>query len=73
MIIFRRHDHEAVRSNDRVAPFGKEFTDLGAIMVTGKVEVTNIETQLPPVFDRFFGSLANRTCRNCGTVMERPK
>jgi len=37
------------------------------------VEVTNIETQLPPVFDRFFGSLANRTCRSCGTVMERPK
>ena len=27
------------------------------------VEVTNIETQLPPVFDRFFGSPAHRTCR----------
>ena len=28
------------------------------------IEVTNIETQLPPVFDRFFGSLAHRTCRS---------
>ena len=37
------------------------------------VEVTDIETQLPPVFDRFFGSLAHRTCGNCGTVMDKPK
>jgi len=37
------------------------------------IEVTNIETQLPPVFDRFFGSPAHRTCRECGTVMDRPK
>jgi 3-hydroxyanthranilate 3,4-dioxygenase len=36
------------------------------------VEVTNIETQLPPVFDRFFGSLAHRTCQSCGTVMPPP-
>jgi 3-hydroxyanthranilate 3,4-dioxygenase len=37
------------------------------------VEVTNIETQLPPVFDRFFGTLAHRTCTNCGAVMEKPQ
>jgi 3-hydroxyanthranilate 3,4-dioxygenase len=37
------------------------------------VEITNIETQLPPVFDRFFGSVAHRTCRRCGTVMDTPK
>jgi 3-hydroxyanthranilate 3,4-dioxygenase len=36
------------------------------------VEVTNIETQLPPVFDRFFGDLAHRTCKSCGTVMPLP-
>jgi hypothetical protein len=35
--------------------------------------VTNIETQLQPVFDRFFGSHAHRTCTQCGTVMDRPK
>ncbi len=30
----------------------------------------NIETQFPPVFDRYFGSLEHRSCTQCGTVME---
>ena len=34
--------------------------------------LTDIETQFPPVFSRFFGSLSLRTCRHCGTVMEPP-
>ena len=34
-------------------------------------ELTNIETQLVPVFERFFSSLERRTCSRCGTVMER--
>ena len=33
----------------------------------------NIETQFPSVFDRFFGSLEHRTCKNCGAVMEAPR
>ncbi len=32
----------------------------------------NIETQMPPVFERFYGSVEHRTCGACGTVMERP-
>ncbi len=36
-------------------------------------ELKNIETQFPPVFDRFFGSTEHRTCSECGTVMEAPK
>jgi 3-hydroxyanthranilate 3,4-dioxygenase len=36
------------------------------------IAVTDIETQLPPVFDRFFGSRTRRTCGHCGTVMEEP-
>ena len=35
--------------------------------------LTNIETQFPPVFDRFFGSVANRSCKHCGAVMEPPQ
>ena len=35
-------------------------------------ELTNIETQFPPVFDRFFGSVEQRRCKHCGTVMEAP-
>ena len=33
----------------------------------------NIETDLPPVFDRFYSSVDNRSCKQCGTVMEVPK
>ncbi len=33
--------------------------------------LTDIETQFPPVFERFFGSAEKRTCRRCGVVMER--
>jgi 3-hydroxyanthranilate 3,4-dioxygenase len=32
------------------------------------LHVSDIEHQLPPVFDRFHSSLKNRTCQACGTV-----
>ena len=32
----------------------------------------NIETQLAPVFERFYADERLRTCRNCGAVMPRP-
>lgn len=35
-------------------------------------ELTNIETEFPPVFDRFFGDAGRRTCKQCGTVMQPP-
>jgi 3-hydroxyanthranilate 3,4-dioxygenase len=34
-------------------------------------ELTDIETQFPPIFERFFSNLERRTCSRCGTVMER--
>ena len=34
-------------------------------------ELTDIEKQFPPVFERFFASLPKRTCGRCGTIMER--
>lgn len=33
----------------------------------------NIEKDFPPVFDRFYSNEANRTCKNCGTVMAIPE
>jgi hypothetical protein len=36
------------------------------------VAVSNIETQLPEIFARFYGSIALRTCRVCGTLMQAP-
>jgi 3-hydroxyanthranilate 3,4-dioxygenase len=34
-------------------------------------ELQDIETQFPPIFERFYGSLERRTCSRCGTVLER--
>ncbi len=30
----------------------------------------NVETDFPPVFERFYARLENRTCKRCGMVME---
>ena len=35
------------------------------------LHVTNIETQLTPVFDRFWLNEENRICSKCGTVMQK--
>jgi len=35
-------------------------------------ELTNIETQFPPVFQRYYDSAQHRTCRHCGTVAPVP-
>jgi 3-hydroxyanthranilate 3,4-dioxygenase len=34
-------------------------------------ELTDIETQFPAIFERFFASRERRTCSRCGTLMER--
>ncbi|HVA54222.1 MAG TPA: 3-hydroxyanthranilate 3,4-dioxygenase [Gammaproteobacteria bacterium] len=33
----------------------------------------SIEKDFPPVFDRFFNNLKNRTCKKCGAVMDAPE
>ena len=35
--------------------------------------IDDIVGQLPPIFDRFYGSLENRSCDECGTVMPVPE
>ncbi len=35
------------------------------------MELTDIERQFPPVFERFFASRERRTCARCGAVLER--
>ena len=34
--------------------------------------ISDIEKQLPPIFERFFNNTAHRTCKKCGAVLERP-
>ena len=43
-----------------------------ALLYEEYLALTNIETQFPPLFDRFYGSLERRTCRQCGTVCPLP-
>ena len=33
----------------------------------------NIETDMPVIFDKYYGDLDKRTCKHCGHVMEPPK
>ena len=44
----------------------------GELLYDERLELTDIETQFPPIFDRFFGNADLRRCRACGAVMERP-
>jgi len=37
------------------------------------MQLTNIVTQLPPIFDRFYNTPDHCTCKKCGTKMERPQ
>jgi 3-hydroxyanthranilate 3,4-dioxygenase len=37
-----------------------------------RVPVSNIETQLPSIFSRFYSNIDHRTCSACGTVMAAP-
>jgi 3-hydroxyanthranilate 3,4-dioxygenase len=37
-----------------------------------QVNVSNIVTQLPEVFKRFYGDINKCTCQKCGTVMQAP-
>jgi len=35
------------------------------------IELTDIEAELPPVFEHFYANRAARTCKHCGSVLER--
>lgn len=35
-------------------------------------KMTDIVKQLVPIMEKFYASEENRTCKNCGTIMEKP-
>ncbi|MDJ0917078.1 MAG: 3-hydroxyanthranilate 3,4-dioxygenase [Woeseiaceae bacterium] len=39
-----------------------------ALLYEEFIQVSDIVKQLPPIFDRFYASEQNRTCRHCGTI-----
>lgn len=36
-------------------------------------KLANIETDMPGIFDKFYGSEKKRTCKKCGTMMQPPE
>lgn len=38
-----------------------------------KFKLDNIETDMPVIFDKYYGSEKKRTCKKCETVMEPPQ
>jgi 3-hydroxyanthranilate 3,4-dioxygenase len=44
----------------------------GNLLYEEFIALSDIETELPPVFERFYASAAHRTCTRCGAVMQRP-
>lgn len=36
------------------------------------LSISNIEAQLPEVFNRFYSSIEHRTCNQCGSIMAAP-
>ena len=43
-----------------------------ALLYEEYIPLSDIETELQPVFERFYSDRARRTCRACGTVLEPP-
>ncbi len=63
---------ERRRGPDEVDGFSWYCENCGHRLFIEHVPVSNIETQLPTIFARFYGSAAHRTCAACGTVMAPP-
>lgn len=57
----KRLDHE-------LDGFAWYCDNCNALLYEEFVYIDDIVAQLPPIFSRFYGSLENRRCDNCGTV-----
>jgi len=63
---------ERRRSSTELDGFSWYCEHCGHCLGLERVPVANIETELPGIFARFYGSEARRTCASCGTVMQAP-
>lgn len=43
-----------------------------ALLYEESFVLANVESQFPPIFERFYAERSRRACRACGTVLERP-
>ncbi|MEL6302131.1 MAG: 3-hydroxyanthranilate 3,4-dioxygenase [Pseudomonadota bacterium] len=59
---------ERQRRDDELDGFQWYCDNCDALLYEEYLHVSDIVNQLPPVFDRFYASVANRTCDHCGTI-----
>lgn len=63
---------EKVRDDEEQDKFMWFCESCDALLYEEEVGVKDIVTQLPPLMERFYSSIENRTCKKCGQVMEPP-
>ena len=63
---------ERRRGPDELDGFSWYCDQCGNRLYMERVSVTNLETQLPAIFARFYASLEHRTCAACHAVMAAP-
>ena len=63
---------ERRRAPDEFDGFSWYCENCGNQLHMERVPVSNIETQLPGIFERFYGDIRRRTCSVCGTIMQAP-
>jgi 3-hydroxyanthranilate 3,4-dioxygenase len=63
---------ERKRTEDELDGFQWYCEKCGNKLYEEYLKVTNLVTQLPPIFERFYSNNDHRTCKKCGTVMEPP-
>ena len=63
---------ERPRAADEDDGFMWYCDDCDALLYEEYLHLEDIESQLPPVFERFYADPAHRTCKACGAVMPVP-
>ena len=60
---------ERVRSEGTLEKFQWYCPNCDALLHEEFIALTDIETQMPPLFERFYANPERRRCRRCGTVL----
>jgi 3-hydroxyanthranilate 3,4-dioxygenase len=63
---------ERRRAPEELDGFSWYCENCGHQLYLERVPVSNLVTQLPEIFSRFFSNVARRTCGACGTIMPTP-
>jgi 3-hydroxyanthranilate 3,4-dioxygenase len=64
---------ERYRNSDEKDGFEWHCENCGNLLHKVELPVSDIVAQLPVVMEQFFSSDILKTCKNCGTVMEKPQ